>query len=145
MGDAPDQPPRRDGGRAALGASGERLAAHWLEARGYRIVARNWHCRYGELDLVALAPGPDGDLVAVEVKTRRGIALGLPEEAVTPAKARKLVAALQAYVQGLAEDDATLAQRDLRIDVLAVQLGPTGRLLDIRHHPGAVSDGEYGS
>ena len=64
--------------RAALGGAGERLAAGWLEARGYRVLARNWRCVYGELDLIAEEAD---ELVFVEVKTRRGVAHGVPEEA----------------------------------------------------------------
>jgi hypothetical protein len=55
--------------RMRLGASGERLAANWLEARGYQIIATNWHCAYGEADLIAER---EGELIFVEVKTRRG-------------------------------------------------------------------------
>ena len=43
--------------RRALGAAGEDLAAAWYEAEGYRVLARNWRCRDGELDLVVSRPG----------------------------------------------------------------------------------------
>jgi len=62
--------------RMRLGASGERLAAGWLEARGYEIVGANWRCAYGEADLIAERAG---ELIFVEVKTRRGDSLGAPE------------------------------------------------------------------
>ncbi len=67
---------RRPNARGTLGSSGERLAAGWLEARGFRVLARNWRCAYGELDLIAEEAG---ELVFIEVKTRRGIAHGAPE------------------------------------------------------------------
>ncbi|NWG00465.1 MAG: YraN family protein [Thermoanaerobaculaceae bacterium] len=74
---------------------GERLAELWLRAKGYRIVARNWRCALGELDLVCA----DGQvLVFVEVKTRRSMEAGRPEEAVTGAKQRRLVRLAQAYL-----------------------------------------------
>ena len=117
--------------RMRLGASGERLAANWLKARGYQILTTNWHCAYGEADLIAELAG---ELIFVEVKTRRGEALGTPEEAVTAAKRRKLIATAQTY---LMEQEA--AERAFRIDVIAVQLTPTGRLVEIRHHPAAVA------
>ena len=63
----------------ALGASGEDLAAGWYAAQGYEVVARNWRCREGELDLV-VARGRA--VVFCEVKTRRGHGFGLPAEAV---------------------------------------------------------------
>ncbi len=67
--------------RQRLGRWGEGVAATHLEAHGYTILARNWRCAAGEIDLVAR----DGEtLVFVEVKTRRGRAYGAPEEALTP-------------------------------------------------------------
>jgi putative endonuclease len=117
-------------GRRRLGAFGERLAAAHLEAKGYRIRARNFRCREGEIDIVA----EDGDtLVFVEVRTRRGDALGGPAESVTAIKEARLVAVATAYVQTLSEPPA-----DQRIDVVAVQLSPAGRLLAIDHIEGAV-------
>jgi putative endonuclease len=117
-------------GRRRLGAFGERLAALHLEAKGYRILSRNFRCREGEIDIVA----QDGDtLVFVEVRTRRGDALGGPAESVTAFKEARLVAAATAYVQALAELPA-----GQRIDVVAVQLSPSGRLLAIDHLEGAV-------
>ena len=119
-------------GRRGLGAFGERLAVAHLEAKGYRIRARNFRCREGEIDIVA----QDGEtLVFVEVRTRRGDALGGPAESVTPAKEARLVAVATAYVQALAEPPT-----DQRIDVVAVQLSPGGLLLAIDHIEGAVSE-----
>ncbi len=121
-------------GRRRLGAFGERLAAVHLEAKGYRIRARNYRCPEGEIDIVA----QDGEtLVFVEVRTRRGDALGGPAESITAAKESRLVAVATAYVQALPEPPA-----DQRIDVVAVQLSPGGRLLAIDHIEGAVSQRE---
>lgn len=70
-----------------LGSRGEHHAAEYLIARGLDIVARNWRCPNGELDLVAL----DGDvLVAVEVKTRSSLAFGHPFEAIGGQKLHRL-------------------------------------------------------
>lgn len=74
--------------RAELGRRGEDLAAEHLEAGGYVLLDRNWRCRSGELDLVALAP--DGTVCFVEVKTRRGTGYGAPSEAVDHVKARRI-------------------------------------------------------
>jgi putative endonuclease len=121
-------------GRRQLGAFGERLAAAHLEAKGYRIHARNYRCREGEIDIVA----QDGEtLVFVEVRTRRGDAVGGPAESITLSKEARLVAAATAYVQALSQPPA-----DQRIDVVAVQLSPGGRLLAIDHIEGAVSERE---
>jgi putative endonuclease len=121
-------------GRRRLGAFGERLAVAHLEAKGYRIHVRNYRCREGEIDIVA----QDGEtLVFVEVRTRRGDAMGGPAESVTAGKEARLVAAATAYVQSLPQPPA-----DQRIDVVAVQLSPAGRLLAIEHIQGAVSERE---
>ena len=73
--------------RKALGAFGEDKAAAWYERNGYRVVARNWRCRDGELDIVARR---GSTVVFCEVKTRASAAFGVPAEAVTAAKQRKL-------------------------------------------------------
>ncbi|HEY7782822.1 MAG TPA: YraN family protein [Ktedonobacterales bacterium] len=120
--------------RARLGAAGERLAALALERAGLRIVARNWHCLYGEIDLIA-EDDQRGELVFVEVKTRRGDRLGTPEEAITPAKRRRVIAAAQTY---LAERE--YQQRPYRIDVAAVDLDPDGHLRGVRLHHRAITE-----
>jgi len=121
----------RDGARKRLGASGERVAANWLEARGYRIVARNWRCPYGEIDLIA---EQDGELVFVEVKTRRGTSHGAPEEAITPAKRTRLIAAMQTYLA----ESGTRDDQPFRIDVIAVDVAASGAFQGVRHFPRAV-------
>ena len=70
-----------------LGARGERIAAAFLDDAGLRILDRNWRCPVGEIDIVAL---DDGELVVVEVKTRRSRAFGDPLEGVTDAKLTRL-------------------------------------------------------
>ena len=78
-----------------LGRWGERLVAEDLRARGWRITAANYRCRFGEVDLIA----EDGRyLVFVEVKLRGSTQYGLPMEAVTAAKRNKLRAAAQQYL-----------------------------------------------
>jgi len=122
-------------GRRELGAFGERVAAAHLEAKGYRIRARNFRCREGEIDIVA----EDGDcLVFVEVRTRRGDAFGTPAESVTVAKERRLLTVAKAYLQQ--HNDVPPNQR---IDVVAVELS-RGRLLPVQHIEGAVADRELG-
>ena len=79
---APRPDPRR-----ALGTSGEEAVARWYEREGYEILDRSWRVREGEIDLVVRR----GTTVAFcEVKTRRGTGFGLPAEAVTFAKQRRL-------------------------------------------------------
>ncbi|WP_305094660.1 YraN family protein [Prescottella sp. R16] len=80
------------GRNIALGALGEDLAAQYLTDAGLTVVDRNWRCRYGELDLIAVDEGnPAGDtIVFVEVKTRSGLGYGSPAEAVTYTKQRRI-------------------------------------------------------
>lgn len=116
--------------RQRLGRWGEGVAATHLEAHGYTILARNWRCAAGEIDLVAR----DGEtLVFVEVKTRRGREYGAPEEALTPRKAAKL---LQLGEQYCYEHD--LNDVNWRIDLVAVELDARGLLLRCEHIQNAV-------
>jgi putative endonuclease len=71
----------------ALGRCGEDLAAGWYEAHGYEVLARNWRCRAGELDIVARR---DRLVVFCEVKARTSEGFGLPAEAVGPVKQGRL-------------------------------------------------------
>ncbi|MGH2641156.1 MAG: YraN family protein [Actinomycetota bacterium] len=80
----------------SIGARGEDAAADAYRRRGYRIVARNWSCRIGELDLVAERRGV---LVFCEVKSRRGGAVGAGYEAVTWRKQTKLRSLAEAFLQ----------------------------------------------
>ena len=104
--------------RARFGALGEEAAAGLLRAGGYRIVARNHRCRYGEVDIIA----EKGELlVFVEVRTRATSLFGSPEETVDARKQRRVIAAAREY----------LAQRRgpakaARFDVIAVVDGPKG-------------------
>lgn len=87
--------------RGALGRYGEDLAARRLAAAGMTVLERNWRCgRTGEIDIVAR----DGDvLVVCEVKTRRGGAFQHPMAAVTPQKARRLLALAARWIQAHGE------------------------------------------
>ncbi|MQY12249.1 hypothetical protein SRB5_23820 [Streptomyces sp. RB5] len=73
--------------KQAMGRYGERLAERTLAAAGMTVLARNWRCREGEIDLVAL---DDDALVICEVKTRSGHGFQHPMEAVTREKAARL-------------------------------------------------------
>lgn len=117
------------GSRKRLGAWGEKIAADRLQASGYELVDRNWRCRQGEIDLVVRK---GQELVFVEVKTRRGRQAGMPEEGLTPRKSQKLVDLAKLY---LAEHDLSA---DWRIDLVAVELDSSGKLLRCEHIPNAV-------
>jgi putative endonuclease len=81
--------------RGELGRRGEALACTRLTEAGLRIVARNWRCRTGEIDVIAEGPGL---LVFCEVKTRRGSGYGTPAAAVDAAKQAQLRRLAAAYL-----------------------------------------------
>ncbi|WP_137939150.1 YraN family protein [Chitinivorax sp. B] len=85
------------------GAAAEAVAARFLIRHGLKIVARNYRCRLGEIDLIAL----DGNtLVFVEVKARSGSGFGGSIYSITPAKQRKLLATAQHYLASLGREPA---------------------------------------
>ena len=118
--------------RLDLGDFGERVAAAHLEANGYCIRERNFRVAEGEIDIIAEC---GGTLVFVEVRTRRGGSHGTAAESVTARKAAHLVAAAQAYAQANPG-----CPPDQRIDVIAVELAPDGRLVSLEQIEGAVED-----
>lgn len=96
-----------------LGRYGEDRAAAWYESHGYVVLARNWRCEHGELDLVVAR---DDHVVVCEVKTRSSARFGLPVEAVGPAKQRRLRRLAQCWVT----EAAPFRVRSLRIDVVGI-------------------------
>jgi putative endonuclease len=94
------------------GASGEDLACRHLEARGYRILARNYRCRAGEVDVVARH---DATTVFVEVKERRGASHGQGFESVTLVKRQRIVRAARQYAT-----QSGLLESPLRFDVISI-------------------------
>ena len=98
--------------RQALGARGEAMAAQWYEANGYEIVARNWRCREGELDLIVRR---GRTIVFCEVKTRSSDAYGIPAEAVTRTKQLRIRRLASAWL-----DQAPFRPSGIRFDVVAI-------------------------
>ena len=103
--------------RQRLGAAGEDRAAAWYRSQGYEVVARNWRCRDGELDLIC-ARGRQ--LVVCEVKTRSSLAFGHPAEAVTRTKQLRIRGLASRW---LAEGLAPFSPAEVRFDVAAVLPG----------------------
>lgn len=107
-------PPRMT--RAEIGALGEQLAVDHLTSLGMTVLARNWRCRWGELDVIAAEKGHDA-VVFVEVKTRTTTEFGGVEEAVTPEKLRRL-----RRLAGLWLAEQNTRWPGVRIDVIGVRL-----------------------
>jgi len=116
---------RARSGRGLTARFGELAASVWLFLKGYRIVARNWRCKLGELDLVCRRGGV---LVFVEVRTRRGTRAGSPEASVDRRKQAQVVRVARAFLARQGRDKA-----EIRFDVVGIG----GGWPPIRHLPGA--------
>jgi putative endonuclease len=96
-----------------LGRAGEDAAAEWYAGHGYTVLARNWRCRDGELDLVVAT----GRLIVFcEVKTRSTDAFGLPAEAVGRTKQMRIRRLAARWL----EDEAPARPRGIRFDVASI-------------------------
>lgn len=95
------------------GARYEALAAELLERKGWRILARNFTAKVGELDLVA--EDTEGVIVYVEVRQRSSLGFGSAAETIGKAKIRKLIKTAQLFAQARGYEE-----RDQRFDVVAV-------------------------
>lgn len=115
---SPSRPGRSDPAR--LGAYGEQLVSEWYVERGYRVLARNWRCRDGEIDLVL---GRGTTIVVCEVKTRSSDRYGSPFEAVTPAKSGRLRRLAARWVK----ECAPFRPEAVRVDVAGV----VGRRIEV--------------
>jgi putative endonuclease len=105
------------------GARAEDLCAELLRKSGLRVLARNWRCRHGEIDLVA----EEGrTLVFAEVRYRRDPRFGGAAESVTAAKQARLIAAARLYLMRRPEADC-------RFDVLLLDSLESGRIRWIRN------------
>lgn len=114
----------RKGGRAE-GSWGEALAADYLRQRGFRLAAHSYHCRFGEIDLIAW----DGDILCfVEVKTRTNLMVGLPREYVTAGKQARIRKTALYFLQ-----QQDLLEAPCRFDVAEVYLTDDGALERIEY------------
>lgn len=110
--------------RQRLGAFAERVARHYLEAKGYVLIEANVRLRQGEVDLVMR----DGEeIVAVEVRTRRG-AEGAAAESVGPRKLQRMWRCAVAYAEAHG-----IPLEQIRVELVAVELSSRGKLEYIEH------------
>ena len=107
-----------------FGKLGEDAAAKFLEVQGYKIVARNFRIRSAEIDIIAQK---DDVIVFVEVKARSDIRHGLPSEAVTVRKQKKIIEAAEVFLQ-----DENFSECACRFDVVEVYL--RGELVEEINH-----------
>ena len=106
-----------------IGRIGERLAEEFLVGKGLELVLRNSSTRFGEIDLIMT---DKGILVFVEVKTKKGLGFGSPEEMFTQGKLRKVRNMATVYLKG--------QEVACRIDMVAVVLDDDNNPVSIKHY-----------
>jgi putative endonuclease len=116
--------------RQDTGALGEKMAAEFLKKNDYEILATNYRCSDGEIDIITKH---HDTLVFVEVKTRSSRRFGSPEESITPTKKERLRALAERYRQ----EHENLPE-NWRIDVVAIEMGQGGRVKRIEIIENAV-------
>ena len=116
-----------------IGALGEKIAAEYLTRLGYVIRERNFRSREGEIDIIA---EKDDFLIFIEVRTRTSSSFGTPEESVTTQKKERLLALAEAY-----REDRDDLPPSWRIDVVALELGPKGKVSRLELIENAISPG----
>lgn len=109
--------------RRQVGNAGEDLAAAALKKQGYKILERNYRTTLGEIDVIARH---QGFLVFLEVKTRRSVRFGEPQEAVSPTKQARLKRLADYYVKV-----KRLGEVKVRFDVVAIIMGGDGTQVEI--------------
>ena len=117
---------RRDTGRL-----GEKIARDFLTRRGYHILETNYRCPHGEVDIIARH---QDYLVFIEVRTKRSLKFGSPEESITPAKKEKMIATAWHYQQSRDNPPSLW-----RIDTVAIELNRKGVPLRIELIENAIT------
>lgn len=112
-----------------IGKIGESHAEQFLSSQSYEIIAKNFYCRYGEIDLIAVDFLNSRELVFVEVKTRTSGEFGEPEESVHYKKRQHILKTALHFMN----ISMKKAPRSWRVDVIAVKLDSQNRLKEIRH------------
>lgn len=114
-----------------IGNLGEDAAAAFVCAQGYRILARNYRCRAGEIDIIA---EHHGEIVFVEVKTRSPRANLPPAEAVDEQKRQRIRRAAKFYLAAWRQPSPK------RFDIVSVWLDEHDAVTHIQLHPGAFGE-----
>ncbi len=101
--------------KSEIGNRGEQIACRMLKKNKYKIITKNFRCKQGEIDIIA--EDKDKVLCFIEVKARSSTSFGLPEEAVTQSKQKKLLNSALVYLE-----KNKLASRSARFDIVSVNL-----------------------
>ena len=109
--------------RQQLGRRGEEIAAAFLIERGFHVLAKNWRCPAGEVDIIVERAG---EVRFIEVKTRSNLKHGYPEESVTHTKRRHLARAVEYWLQS-----SPVTPQHYQIDVIAIMKRGDGQSPEI--------------
>lgn len=110
------------------GKSGEEIASDYLKQKGYTILERNFRCKQGEIDIIAM---DKEEIVFIEVKTRRNRHYGLASEAVNKQKKKHLINSIRYYIH-----IRNLQNDFIRIDVIEIYI--KNRNIQINHIKQAI-------
>lgn len=122
-------PGQKPGGkltRQQKGKIGEEEACRWLKEKDYCILQRNWRCRSGEVDIIAVR---EDVLIFVEVRSRSSNSgFGTPQESVDQRKMQQVRSTAAVYLQMSGEHT-----RQIRFDVIAVMMNHVGEMMSVNH------------
>jgi len=118
--------------RRDTGILGEKLARDFLKKRGYHILETNYRCPHGEIDIIARHKDY---LAFIEVRTKKSLKFGSPEESITPAKRKRMIATAWHYQQ--AHDNLPPFWQ---INIVAIELNQKGEPSRIELIENAISE-----
>lgn len=118
--------------RQDTGSLGEKLARDFLKKKGHKIVESNFHCRWGEIDIITKQKD---FLVFVEVRARTNRNFGTPEESITSGKKRRVKTAALRYLQQLDKPP-----KQWRIDVIVMEINEAGKAIRTEHIENAIEE-----
>lgn len=115
-----------------IGQLGENYAATFLISQNYRIITRNFNCRFGEIDIIALDQNTK-QIAFVEVKTRIDQSFGEPQESVNFSKKRKILKTIHEFFENSSHNKQSFRYCPWRIDVVALKLDQQSKFKEINH------------
>lgn len=108
-----------------IGALGENISENYLKNLGYKILDRNFRCKCGEIDLIAVNKNY---ICFIEVKTRYGINYGIPAESVIYSKQQKIYKTAQVYIMM-----KNIVNSNFRFDVMEITLNNYNNDFTVNH------------
>ena len=116
--------------RKELGDFGENYVSNYLKDLGFKVIGRNYHTKYGEIDIIATK---DGKIHFVEVNTRKSLLFGTPEEAYSLKKQERIIKAALGYLK-----DNNI-NKSFQIDLVALILNDKNEVLSIAMYDNAIN------